>query len=306
MLSVVLLLVPLPAASQTAGGVDAPTLLAEVPIAYEEGRLIVDVVAGTGAPLRFIFDTAAQLTLLPDATTRKLATGAPAGVAQAHGAGGAVQLQLVTLDTLRLGSLVFTGVTAVAGHPGRQPGGTHYDGVLGMDLFRPYDLELDIPGRRLRIYEGDSLVMGDDAERFQSGHAGGYGKLVMIAAELGGHPVRGLLDTGFRDLAILNWDAAAATGIAADDSRLREFEGGTRGMDGSEVRTMLMDLDGIVAGAVRLPGGEARIADLPVFTALGMAGNAAMLIGVKAIEQCRVRIAYPRALMELCAPATRP
>jgi hypothetical protein len=133
------------------------------------------------------------------------------------GVSGALQTGTVRLRRLDLGGIIWPGpslgVGALPQFPGVAP---PVAGLLGADLLARYDVELDMPGRRMALYSvtgcgeyptgpwTDALALS----RTASG-------LAFLSAMVDGQRVRALLDTGART-SLLSRQTASRLGVSAD------------------------------------------------------------------------------------------
>lgn len=281
------------------GGIEAEAGWSEVPIAWEDGRLVVRVATAGRESLRFLLDTAAQTTVIGRWLRSGPGVTSLERFAAVHGAGGTSAMERVTLDTLRLAGVSFEGVRAVVMDLQRVFGpGPRIDGILGGDLLSRFDVEIDLPRRRLRLSRPGALETHGMLELRP-----GRSWFVTFDALVEGRPVRAVLDTGFGEFGILNWQAAETVGIGRTSARVRRSEDGTRGVDGRTVPTHLVRLDSVALGGLRFGGRRARIADLPVFRSFGLHGEPALLVGTAALQGCVVRIAYQARRVRLCDSA---
>jgi predicted aspartyl protease len=168
-----------------------------------------------GQAVPFLLDTGAtNSVLLPEAVERlRLPTDALRTTA-GHGIGGEFQLQNALLGELRVGQRALRNLTLpVIAHA--QPGQSIMAGVLGADFLRSYDLEIDMPARRMTLHgarscrSGPPPWVGDSDSIPVQVLPNGW---VTLRAEVDGVPTDALLDTG-ASITIVNQSAALRMGM---------------------------------------------------------------------------------------------
>jgi hypothetical protein len=75
------------------------------------------------------------------------------------------------------------------------------------------------------------------------------------------------------------------------------------GISGDTVEVHYHRFDGVGVEELRFPPLEMRIADLPVYQALGFGARAAMLLGADFLRECRVFISHSQRRVHLCGDA---
>lgn len=176
------------------------TKVAELPLITANRQALVDI-GINGQTARLLLDTGAGQSVLTRATAMRLGLRMKSGVVvPTHGVGGTSRDYPVIATDLRLGALALPDrVTAVVPDRIGTPGGSNPDGLLGMDILRAYDLDLDLAQHRLTLYRGPAcpkvpLPMPGPATVVETALTA-QGHLVMRAS-LDGRPVLAMLDTG--------------------------------------------------------------------------------------------------------------
>ena len=275
-------------------------------LVHEAGRLVVRVGVDGVDSLRFILDTAAESSAITRAVADRLDIDASrVRRMRVVGVAGTRIMTSVALRSLSVGGARIAGVRAIVLDDGALGAGA-FDGLLGNDVLRRYDVEIDVPGGALRLHAPASLQASADrsaliALPMKPGRDG----FVAFDATLGGAPVHAILDTG-TPVSLLNWRAAALAGVTPETSGVREGRGGTAGLDGVRATTHEYRFDGLAFGSARFPPGRLRIADLPLFRVAGVALEPAMLVGVDLLRGCAAILAYSTRTLHVCArPAER-
>jgi predicted aspartyl protease len=135
----------------------ADTEAGEIPFRFEgqgEAALIVPVYVNGEGPFDFVLDTGATMTCVEQALAQRLdlpeqrgAMGVGAGV------GGVGRIELVRVDSIRVGGTRASGLTACVldlAHIGAM--GVELDGLLGLNFLRAYRVTLDF-GRNVLTLE---------------------------------------------------------------------------------------------------------------------------------------------------------
>ncbi len=284
----------------------APAHPTEVPLVYDSGRVLVPVRVGAADSLVFILDTAGGGSVVSPETVARLGIPASAGDSvQVMGASGAVRLRQVPLPAVSLGGARVEGITAVVAETARfrRSAGPAYAGVLGNDFLRAFDVEVDVPAGRLRLWRrGADAAPRPGAAPAAVANLSPMPGFVMFDVAVGDSTVRAILDSGAAH-STLNWRAAAGAGVtrATPGMRVTRAAGG---MSGDTVESHLYTFDRVEVEGLRFPPLEMRISDLPVFAALGLGSRPTMLVGADLLRACRVFISYSERRVHLCgAPA---
>ncbi|MEM8599855.1 MAG: aspartyl protease family protein, partial [Bacteroidota bacterium] len=114
---------------------------------------------------------------------------------------------------------------------------------------------------------------------------------IRFDATLGGAPVTAIVDTG-AGRSVFNTAAAALEGATTDSEGVQRQDEGTRGLGDAVTETYLYTFENFAVEAVRFEPREVRIADLPVFGALGLAEEPAIILGNDVIGQRPVFLLY--------------
>jgi predicted aspartyl protease len=179
---------------------------AVVPLEIASRHAIVTVKVNN-QPASFILDTGAERTMVTVAAVQRLGldldqlTGTTV-----MGIGGLVRHQNALPRSLTLGGVALRHPTllrdstlAVGPLPISSFDGQRIDGLLGRDFLSAFDLSLDIPGRRLTLYDvrdcqGTFLPWTKQYRVIAALPA--YGKALAIPTQLDGQWMRTLIDTG--------------------------------------------------------------------------------------------------------------
>ncbi|MFW5952392.1 MAG: aspartyl protease family protein [Gemmatimonadota bacterium] len=324
-------------AQHASGGSAAPTraaapvgapLSVEIPLVYVDGRILLPATLDGVGERWFILDTAAGGSVVSTRLRAELGPEAAVRRDTVRGASGASVMEFVALPGLEAAGLRREGLWGVvADIPDFQEvDGRRVEGVLGVDLYLGYDVEIDVPGGALRLTRptvpgvtpsapgvshpacGVSRSTPGGPEAPPAGaalpfHSSAQDGFLQFEARVAGHAVDAILDTGSR-WSVLNWRAADLAGVTRESPGLEVRERGSRGLGGEPVETFWYDFPDLRIGDVPLPG-RARIADLPVFHALGHADDPVLLVGAEILERCVLHFSYATGRLTLC-PSGRP
>jgi predicted aspartyl protease len=251
--------------------------VADLPAAIDGNRLEV---AGQvdGAAVTFLIDTGAERTVLNAGTVAALQLPrSQRSVTRLTGIGGAVSNADV-FAVLGLGHADFRQRLAVAEIP-------DFGGIVGGDMLSRYDLELDVPNRRVRLWHAPGCHAADipwtGARATVPVEV--TGDRLRVAITIDGQTLDALLDSG-AGRSLLQADAAQRLGVTsamlAADPAAR-----ARGLDGAlvGVRTHRFSSFGI--------GGE-RIANPQIGVAAFQLSAADMLLGMDYLRSHRVWVSY--------------
>ncbi len=267
----------------------APHRVAELPITLWQNKLFVPVNIN-GAPRMMFVDTGAAITTLAADTAAALNLPRDYDhTADAFGVGGIENhLYLVHTRSLTVGGITFTARTyPVAEFPPPAPEGVRAAGLVGADILSHYDLDIDIPHRRLGLWDasGCNTVTPDwtgptgtaALEIAPSHHIG-------VPVRLDGVALTLMLDTGSPEL-LLSTRAAARAGVPPEQlEEGRTMQG--RGVNERSFNAWLhiftrLDIAGDIYGDVRA-----------VVVNNGRVSSGDGLLGVEFLKRGRVWVSY--------------
>jgi hypothetical protein len=177
-----------------------------VPVDVVQGHILL-MVQVNDASATFILDTGADRTLMGEDAVRRLGLERDTWVESAvRGLGGIEQRPNALPRSLRLGATPLrrrtltadTSVT-VGPLPIAEVAGRPIAGLLGRDFLAPFDLDLDLPNRRLTLYEvagcaGEFLPWNPPYAAIPATTPIGAAMVVQVAVD--GRPLRALIDSG--------------------------------------------------------------------------------------------------------------
>jgi predicted aspartyl protease len=195
--------------------------VASLPMQLWDGKLLIPV-SINGTPQHLAIDTGSSATLIASAVAADLNILRDFDrVAVARGVGGVNSaVDIGKVDSLDLGQLhIAKKNLLIVDLPMRGPDGQAVAGFLGADIMAAYDVELDLPGKRLTLWhvEGCSdfqppWQVADDPVRIDLDEQ----RHILVPLRVNGASLTGLLDTG-APMLVLTPRAADRAG-AADDT----------------------------------------------------------------------------------------
>lgn len=176
-------------------------LLGSVPLDVVRNVPMVAVTAN-GRRLTMILDTGAERTAITPAAAARIAAKPPriAFDTSLAGIGGSLATREAELDSLSAGGValpwhrVLTAGVAIAG-----AASVPLDGLLGADVLSDFDLDIDLPGRRLGLHERQTCPgarpdwAGPSARIEASRSIAGH---LLFHAAIDGRAVAAIVDTG--------------------------------------------------------------------------------------------------------------
>jgi predicted aspartyl protease len=239
-----------------------------------------------GRPARLILDTGAESSIISVAAAKRLGVTTKYDFARSmHGIGEAVQTGDARLDSMVLGGATLNFPRVLVGAIALNLGGVEPDGLLGASLLAEFDLDLDIPNRRLELYERM------DCPTFTPPWSGRYATLETTRSlsshpffpiELNGRTLSASLDTGAQRT-VVSAMAANRAGIGAA-TRLPGAEVRARGAAGetlpAEMHALRMRVGGI--------GGAMAV----MVTPLTLPNDIDALLGSDFLQTHRVWLSY--------------
>lgn len=257
--------------------------VADLPATIEDNRLEVTGQVN-GADIRLVVDTGAERSLLTTQTVAAL--GLPRSQRSGTrlvGVGGTVSNADVYAQ-LALGAATRAERLAVADIPG-------VGGVIGGDVLSRYDVELDVPGRRVRLWQATGCEVADlpwtGRRQAIAVDVTATGRL-RLPVTVDGQTMLALLDSGAA-LSLMQADIARRMDVTPD-ALAADPAYAARGVDGTPIDVHRHRFGRLVVGMDRF----AR----PLIGVAAFQLNAAdMLLGVDYLRVRRVWIAYRSGLV---------
>jgi len=177
-----------------------------VPVEIMNGNILVTVDVND-LPATFILDTGAERTLMGEDVVRRLGLKRDEWVASAvRGIAGIEERPNALPRSIRLGQAALRRRTHVADNsvtvgplPLSEIAGRPVAGLLGRDFLSPFDLDLDLPNRRLTLYDVRDCAAGFrpwTAPYASIQVSTTVGMALVVPVMVDGRPLRALVDSG--------------------------------------------------------------------------------------------------------------
>jgi predicted aspartyl protease len=295
-----------PAAAAECGPLTVVTSMAMTPVGGSRNVMTVPATIADRRAVKLLLDTGAAFSMINRNVVEELQLPTePARIRLVDLAGHETSRE-VRLPSITLGRVSQEGVYLIV-NPNANPLGGNpvpFDGVLGADIFRNFDLDLDFGGRKVNLISPDHCegkVEYWSAPRLAivPMHLNSKGQ-VMIPVTLDGHRLTAMLDTGATMTAI---SAEIAADVFNIDTHGPEVErvGALKGPDAAPIyrhRFTTLAIEGVT------------VADLPIDLLPDVAKSALeyqpagslirrtddpfpdMLLGMSVLNQLHVYVAY--------------
>lgn len=257
---------------------------ASVPVTMAGLPLVSATINGRQA--RLILDTGAESSIISVAAAKRLGVTTRYDFDRSmHGIGEAVQTGDARLDGMMLGGATLNFPRVLVGPIALNLGSVAPDGLLGASLLAEFDLDLDLPNRRLDLYERM------DCPSFTPPWSGHFTTLETTRSlsshpffpiQLNGHTLSASLDTGAQRT-VLSAAAAKRAGIGAA-SRLPGAEIRAQGATGETLPAEMH--------ALRLSVGDISGAMAVMVTPLALPNDIDALLGADFLQTHRVWLSY--------------
>jgi predicted aspartyl protease len=193
---------------------------ASLPLTFWKGKLLLPV-GINGAPQTIALDTGAGISTISTAVANSIDLPHDFDhAAELGGVGGRAsvlnigQIDTLELDRIRLTHLAFP----IADFDMKTQSGDPVAGLLGADVLRRYDLEIDVPAGRLNLFQTSACSdpqppwsTASDPIPFDLDE----GNHILVGLKVEGTHLTGVLDTGAPGLAVTD-GAAFRTGLSED------------------------------------------------------------------------------------------
>jgi predicted aspartyl protease len=222
------------------------------PIALEitSGFALVTVSANRGS-LRLILDTGAERTVLAVSAAERVGAKPPQIQFRRSltGVAGSLPGSEVEFDNFSVGGVAIPWQRAMIAEVAMPL--SSVDGVLGTDVLSRFDIDLDLPNRRMSLYEKGACTpdwAGPSAE-IKIGRSV-YNTHLFFPVQLDGRRITATIDTGAQRTT-LSTATAHAMGIT-DAMLARNPPVQTRGFGGGHLASRVHQFDSLTVGSIRL------------------------------------------------------
>lgn len=238
------------------------------------GRVVVPIMINGQGPFRFIVDTGANHSTISPGLVHTLGlTPSESPSIILDGITGTAQVSFVTVDQLRAGDLSM-GRTALPVVWSPVMAGA--DGILGAAGLAEKTLLIDFQRNRVTISRGIEAQMRADATKIHAQRLAG--DLIVLQTQVGGVPVRAVLDTGAeRTLAnIALRDALKVRQTHAVTALVTSVYGATKEVESGEIQIT----PPIVIDSLRITDVAVVFGQFHIFKVWGLEDKPAMVIGM--------------------------
>lgn len=271
-----------------AAGGCGTTRLGETTVATLRNAPIVTLSAN-GAPVTLVIDTGAEGTILTPAAAQRIGAQRPRieFQRQLHGIAGALQTTEAELRNFTLGDVAIpwrrvrvapVNVASVFSGP--------LDGLLGADSLGSFDVDLDLPGHRMVLYEkqtcpGASPTWTWPYARINAGRS--KGDHLFFPVRLDGRAVDAFIDTGSQ-FTVLSTRAAQALGVTAPvlerDRAVTVRGAATEQLSARVHRFARLEIGGETIGNAEIVVADVRLSD------------ADLVLGIDFLKSRRIWLSY--------------
>lgn len=263
----------------------------QVPVHMYSGLPLID---GTiaGKPVRMVLDTGADRTLLSEAAVRRLGLRRGSNATRSAGIGGSFAAFDALAGSINFGKVSVPLSSVVVGNFALGLSESQVDGLLGADLWRGLDVDLDLPARTATFYRAEHCQRrgppwaGPAVEI--RGLAGPADRLLLPAA-LDGHGAVAIFDTGAQ-VSGVSFRLAARAGERGEPAR----EVRIRGAGSNVAKLQAQRFASFRVGPLFFRDPVLPILPLPQF--------ADALVGEDMMRGCRVWFSFAARQLFLATP----
>ncbi|TWB41779.1 retroviral-like aspartic protease family protein [Nitrospirillum pindoramense] len=275
-----------------------------LPVEMDGNQPLVKV-AVNGHPVYFLVDTGSALSMILRSKAEELDLPSFSGRnGTLVGVGGRSDIQGTRIKTFTLGKQTVTDMPLkLAGE--RRIGREDVVGLLGEDVFRKFDVEIDLAHNIINLYQPrgcDSAFLGFWAENAMTADfrpVDWQAPSIVLDVTVGGKPVRAILDSGATH-SVLSLEAASRAGVTPDTPGVVMGEK-SEGIGAKLVQDWVGVFDGFTLGDETIKraklrfsdlNGSASYADAGSRTRFDTSGGPEMLLGADFLRAHHVLIAH--------------
>jgi predicted aspartyl protease len=262
--------------------------LGETTVATLRNAPIVTVSANE-APVTLVLDTGAEGTILTPAVAQRIGAERPRieFQRQLHGIAGTLQTTEVELRSFTIGGVAIpwrrvrvapVNMACVFSGP--------LDGVLGADSLSSFDVDLDLPGHRMVLYEkqtcpGAAPAWAEPYARISAGRS--RGDHLFFPVQLDGRRTDAFVDTGSQ-FTVLSTRAAIALGLS-ETVLARDRVATVRGAAAEQLAAHVHRFSQLEIGAERIRNPEIIVTDVSL-------SDADLVLGIDFLRPRRIWFSY--------------
>jgi predicted aspartyl protease len=271
-----------------AGSGCAAVRLGETTVATLRNAPIITLSAN-GMPVTLVLDTGAEGTILTPAVAQRIGAQRPRieFQRQIRGIGGTLQTSEVELRSFTVGGVAIpwrrvrvapVNLASVFSGP--------LDGVLGADSLSSFDVDLDLPGNRMVLYEKQTCAGALPAwtqpyARINAGRSmGGH---LFFPVQLDGRRIDAFVDTGSQ-FTVLSTRAALALGVTAT-VLARDRVATVRGVAAEQLAAHVHRFSQLQIGAETIRDPEIIVTDVTL-------NDADLVMGIDFLRPRRIWLSY--------------
>ncbi|MEJ7863058.1 MAG: aspartyl protease family protein [Pyrinomonadaceae bacterium] len=284
------------------------TAFVDVPVQFD-GKYLLTPVSIDNHNLMFVLDTAAGGSVISPATRDAIGFGDKDGeISEVVGAGGTVKYQSLRVPSIGIGGHKQENfnVTVIDLKKFQKKDGQPYAGLLGNDFLRAFDVEINLPASRLRLYPHDAngrVTVSRLNKRASVPNLAASEGFIVLNVFVEGKSVEAILDSG-APASVMNWQAAKQAGITRETKGVKRREQGISGIGTQVADTYLYCFKKIKVGDMRFTPEDTRIADLSIFKALGLSEKPAMLFGLDMLKNRILFVSYSTKKLYFYKPSS--
>jgi predicted aspartyl protease len=265
--------------------------IADLPVEIIGNQPLVEVKMD-GRPVRLLFDTGAEGTLMTEDAVQRLELATdPDVTTMVHGVGGVSAHRNAMIGRLSLGGESITdhrlAVVKMPAEPTRK-----WEGLLGRDIISKYDLDVNFPAKRLALYKARDCsdmpaILSSSAERLPPSSKGRALAANTISAEVNGVKINAEFDTG-AGRSTIDPGRLAEMGVSADmlaKDRTTQVQGATA----RRINAQLHVFDTLRVGSITTKRPLMTVTPLP---RRSVKPELDMLIGMDFLTRHRVWISF--------------
>jgi predicted aspartyl protease len=257
---------PVPASAQppaTPGSKPCRAILGNrIALETVNGLPLVTVLAN-GAALTLILDTGAERTVLTSAAAERVGGTSPQIQFRRslNGVTGSLPSREIEFKSLTIGGVEIPWRRVRIATTAMPPMLSRVDGVLGTDVLSKFDLDLDLPNRRMSLYNKGTCMpdWADPNAEIKIGRSAANDHL-FFPVQLDHRRITATIDTGAQRTTL---SAATARAMAITDAALaHDPPVYTRGFGGGSLPSRIHRFESLTIGNIRLSNPEIVVTDL--------------------------------------------
>jgi predicted aspartyl protease len=252
------------------------------------GHLLMPAIINGSAQGTFALDTGASSTVITPEFAARVDSLKRGESAHAIGAHSTTSVEIVRLESLRLGELDIGEGRAVIMDLSHVNGpDMTLDGIVGNNYLDQFDVVIDLADSEAILLQRGSLSQSADGFVTSVAIGDGHGKLIYLDIMLNGQLMKAILDTG-SGRSIINSAGARALGaeFAPHETAADGHPGGHR------LLARIDDVSIRLGDATLTHDSSLEVRDLSVFSSVGSDDEPFVLIGTDLLNDRRVGIDY--------------